>query len=75
VRFNIRALTQPQIVSRHSGTEEIAFEYQKQTQNFAWLEPYLARFPSPEKEKLITDRRPLYNRGLGGHLTAYFYPA
>jgi poly(beta-D-mannuronate) lyase len=38
----------------------------------AWLEPYLARFPDPDLEKLLAPNRPVGHEWLGGNLTLHF---
>lgn len=73
VVLNNRIIADPDFVTRYSGTREVSLRYRKDKQYFAWFEMYLARFRNAEMEAWIADRRPLYNRSLGGHMTAYFY--
>lgn len=73
VALNNKILADPGYVTRFSGTREVSLKYRKDKQYFSWFEMYLARFKNPEMEAWISDRRPLYNRSLGGHMTAYFY--
>lgn len=42
-------------------------------QYFAWMEIYLSRFAAPRIDRWLTERRPVYNRGAGGHVTLYFW--
>ena len=73
VALNNKIIADPNFVTRFSGTSEVSLKYRKDKQYFSWFEMYLARFNNPEMEAWISDRRPLYNRSLGGHMTAYFY--
>ena len=73
VRFNNAILADPDVVTRFSGASHVKLKYWDDPQYFAWFEMYLAQFPNPAMEAWIAPRRPLYNRSLGGPLTAYFY--
>lgn len=73
VEFNNKIMADPKTVLKYSGSDEVSLRYRKDMQYFAWYEMYLARFRNSAMEKWIRDRRPMYNRSLGGHLTAYFY--
>jgi len=73
VAFNNRILADPRVVLAYNGGKPFTLRYQKDNQYFAWFEIYLARFRNPAMEAWIAHRRPLYNRSLGGYLTAYFY--
>jgi len=41
-------------------------------QYFAWMEIYLGRFRNPWMERWLAERRPIYNRSAGGHITLFF---
>ncbi|WP_169816606.1 alginate lyase family protein [Rhodovibrio salinarum] len=41
-------------------------------QYFAWMETYIRDFPNEGMQKLLTPRRPTYNRSAGGFMTLYF---
>ena len=73
VEFNNKIMADPNTVLKYADTEELSLKYRKDMQYFAWYEMYLARIRNSAMEKWIRDRRPMYNRSLGGHLTAYFY--
>lgn len=73
VAFNNRIIADPDVVLDYSGATEVSLRYRKDMQYFAWFEIYLARFRNPEMDAWVARSRPLYNRSLGGHLTAYFY--
>lgn len=73
VAQNNRIIANPNYVTAFSGTKEVSLRYRKDNQYFAWYEMYLAKFRNAEMESWIRNRRPLYNRSLGGNLTAYFY--
>lgn len=73
IAMNNRIIANPNYVTRFSGTKEISYKYRKDKQYFSWYEMYLARFKNPEMEAWISPKRPLYNRSLGGHMTAYLY--
>lgn len=73
VDVNNRILANPDYVTRFSKTDEVSLRYRRDDQYFAWFEMYLARFRNDEMVNWIADRRPLYNRSLGGHMTVYFY--
>ena len=73
VDVNNRIIADPANFTRYSGVDEVSLRYRKDNQYFAWFEMYLARFGNSEMEAWIADRRPLYNRSMGGHMTAYFY--
>ena len=73
VEVNNRIIADPDYVTKYSGVSEVSLRYRDDRQYFAWFEMYLARFENEEMEAWIADRRPLYNRSLGGHMTAYFY--
>lgn len=75
IAVNNRIIADPNYVKRFSRVNEVSLKYRKDNQYFSWFEMYLARFQNPQMEAWIADRRPLYNRSLGGHMTAYFYPA
>ncbi|MDH3658499.1 MAG: alginate lyase family protein [Alphaproteobacteria bacterium] len=42
-------------------------------QYFAWMEIYLRRFPNARIERWLAERRPVYNRSAGGHVTLFFW--
>ena len=71
--MNNRIIAKPDTVKEFVRVDEVSLRYQEDPQYFAWFEIYLSRFENPEMEAWIADRRPLYNRSLGGHLTGYFY--
>lgn len=73
IETNNRIIADPNYVTRFSGVNEVSLKYRKDNQYFSWYELYLARFQNPQMEAWIAGRRPLYNRSLGGHMTAYFY--
>ncbi|NNL34741.1 MAG: poly(beta-D-mannuronate) lyase [Silicimonas sp.] len=73
VAVNNRILADPNNVKDYAKTDEVSLRYRDDPQYFAWFEIYLSRFENAEMEAWIAGRRPLYNRSLGGHLTAYFY--
>lgn len=73
IEVNNRIIANPNYVTRFSRVPEVSLKYRKDDQYFSWFEMYLARFRNPQMETWIADRRPLYNRSLGGHMTAYFY--
>ena len=73
VATNNKIIADPNHVLRYSKAKEVSLRYRKDNQYFAWFEIYLSRFRNPEMEAWIAGRRPLYNRSLGGYLTAYFY--
>lgn len=73
VDFNNRIMADANVVLKYSDVTEVSLRYREDMQYFAWYEIYLARFPNPQMEAWIARRRPLYNRSLGGHLTAYYY--
>lgn len=73
VKFNNQLLANPAAVTRFSGSREVILKFHKDPQYFAWFELYLSRYRSPAMEAWVAQRRPLYNRSLGGHLTAYFH--
>ena len=73
VEFNNRLLLNPNLSTQYSGTDEVYLDFMDDQQYFAWMEIYLSRFQNHDMENMIAERRPLYNRSLGGHLTAYFY--
>lgn len=73
VEMNNRIIEEPETVRKFVRTKEISLRYRDDPQYFAWFEIYLARFDNPAMAAWISDRRPLYNRSLGGHLTAYYY--
>ena len=73
VAFNNRIIADPNVVLQYSGAKDVSLEYRQDMQYFAWYEIYLARFRNTEMEAWIAENRPLYNRSLGGHLTAYFH--
>ncbi len=73
VDFNNKIIADPNVVLRYSGAKEVSLRYREDMQYFAWYEIYLARFRNAEMGAWVASSRPLYNRSLGGHLTAYFY--
>lgn len=73
IEVNNRIIADPNYVTRFSGVKQVSLKYRKDNQYFSWFEMYLARYQNPQMEAWIGDRRPLYNRSLGGHMTAYFY--
>ena len=73
VNFNNRIIADPNTVLTYSGATKVSLKYRKDMQYFAWFEIYLARFANAGMEAWVAPHRPLYNRSLGGHLTAYFY--
>lgn len=73
IEVNNRIIADPNYVTRFSGFPEVSLKYRKDNQYFSWFEMYLARYQNPQMEAWIAGRRPLYNRSLGGHMTAYFY--
>lgn len=73
IALNNRIIANPRVVTQFSGTDEISLKYRKDKQYFSWFEMYLSRYQNPQMEAWISDRRPLYNRSLGGHMTAYFH--
>lgn len=73
VNFNNRIIADPNTVLKYSGATEVSLRYRKDMQYFAWFEIYLARFGNAGMEAWVARHRPMYNRSLGGHLTAYFY--
>ena len=75
IALNNRIIANPKTVTQFSGTSDISYKYRKDKQYFSWFEMYLARFDNPQMEAWIRDKRALYNRSLGGHMTAYFYAA
>lgn len=74
IAFNNRIMADPKTVLAYADTDEVSLRYRDDMQYFAWYEIYLSRFRNDQMEAWIADRRPMYNRSLGGHLTAYFYP-
>lgn len=73
VEMNNRIMADPEFVLKYSGTEEVSLKYRDDMQYFAWYEIYLSRFKNAQMETWIRSQRPMYNRSLGGHLTAYYY--
>ena len=73
VAFNNKVIADPNTVLKYASATEVSLRYQKDMQYFAWFEIYLSRFKNAQMEAWIATRRPMYNRSLGGHLTAYFY--
>ena len=75
IALNNRIIANPKVVTQFSKTSDISYKYRKDKQYFSWFEMYLARFKNPQMEAWVSDKRALYNRSLGGHMTAYFYDA
>lgn len=75
IALNNQIIANPAVVTRFSKTAQVSLKYRKDKQYFSWFEMYLARFNNPQMEAWISDKRALYNRSLGGHMTAYFYAA
>lgn len=73
VHFNNGLLANPGSVTKYSGNPDVYLKFHEDSQYFAWFEIYLAQFRNAQMEAWIAPRRPLYNRSLGGHLSAYFY--
>lgn len=73
VDFNTRIIADPNTVLNYSGATKVSLKYRRDMQYFAWFEIYLARFGNAGMEAWVALHRPLYNRSLGGHLTAYFH--
>lgn len=74
IEFNNKIMADPNFVLAYSGADEVSLKYRKDKQYFAWYELYLARYQNAQMAEWIKDKRPLYNRSLGGHMTLYFYP-
>ena len=73
IAFNNSVLMNPETVLQHANTQEIYLDYLEDDQYFAWFEIYLSKFRSAFMETWAARRRPLFNRTLGGNLTAFFY--
>lgn len=72
IRFN-REIWQDIYVLDDKADGPQQLRYQKDDQYFAWVEPYIKRYPNKTLEEMITIRRPLFNRSAGGFSTLYFY--
>ncbi len=73
IAFNNRVLMDPTTVLKYAETEELYLDYLEDDQYFAWFEIYLSKFRSDFMETWAAGRRPMFNRTLGGNLTALFY--
>ncbi|PTV96543.1 poly(beta-D-mannuronate) lyase [Rhodobacter aestuarii] len=70
----IDAIITPEVVLAHGGSGEQITPMERDPQFLVWLEPYAHRVDDPRIDDLLKERRPLYNRGLGGSLTLLFMP-
>ncbi len=52
------------------GEQDLAFTNDEQY--FAWMEIWLSHFENPAMEHFAGLYRPLFNRGVGGHVTLFF---
>jgi poly(beta-D-mannuronate) lyase len=57
----------------HHTPDEQDLSFMRESEYFAWMEVYLARFPDERVEAFVGPHRPVWNRSSVGAATLYFY--
>lgn len=68
VNFNLDVLEDYELLEGLAPVEQYS-GFREDDQYFAWTEYYLQQVEDPRVQELARRYRPIYNRGLGGHVT------